>query len=80
LKSGRLAFVAIRVTPSTAGSVTNTATVAGNQPDPNMANNSSSVTITVSKSQCDGEDGDCMQSGNLSPLLLGGLVGGLGRH
>jgi uncharacterized repeat protein (TIGR01451 family) len=79
LKSGRVALVTIRVTPSIAGSVTNTATVAGNQPDPNMANNSSSVTITVAKAQCDGEDGDCMENGGWTPLL-GGLLGALGRH
>jgi uncharacterized repeat protein (TIGR01451 family) len=32
---------------TTAGSVTNTASVAGNEPDPDLTNNSSSVTVTI---------------------------------
>jgi uncharacterized repeat protein (TIGR01451 family) len=47
MPSGRTAFVGIRVTPTRSGTVTNTATVSATQPDPNPANNTSSVTITV---------------------------------
>ncbi|HEY2666660.1 MAG TPA: SBBP repeat-containing protein [Actinomycetota bacterium] len=47
LNKNGTAFVAIRVTPTHTGTFTNTATVSGTQPDPNPANNSSKVTITV---------------------------------
>jgi uncharacterized repeat protein (TIGR01451 family) len=47
MTSGRTAFVGIRVIPTRSGSLTNTATVSGNQPDPNPANNSGSVTVIV---------------------------------
>src|SRR4029077_19433185 len=47
MPSGRTAFVGIRVTPTHSGTITDTATVSATQPDPNPANNTSSVTITV---------------------------------
>jgi uncharacterized repeat protein (TIGR01451 family) len=47
LNKNKTAYVAIRVTPTHTGAFTNTATVSGNETDPNPANNKSSVTITV---------------------------------
>ena len=49
INKNRTIFVAIRVTPTQTGTFTNTGTVSGNQPDPNPANNSSKVTITVTR-------------------------------
>jgi hypothetical protein len=49
LTKNHTAFVAIRVTVTQTGTITNTATVSGNQSDPNPANNSSKVTITVTR-------------------------------
>jgi hypothetical protein len=40
--------VTIVVRPSAAGSITNTATVSGNQPDPNDANNTATQSTTIS--------------------------------
>jgi uncharacterized repeat protein (TIGR01451 family) len=54
VKKGKSAFIAIKVTPTVTGSITNTATVSGNQTDPNPANNSSTVTITVAPQPMDG--------------------------
>jgi len=73
LKKGRTAWVAIRVAASAAGKITNTATVRGDQPDPSMGNNSSSVTITVG--QCSGHTG--CRNGGAQTGLLGGLLSGL---
>jgi hypothetical protein len=79
VKKGRYAFVAIRVTPTVAGTVTNTATVSGNQSDPNMKNNSSSVTITVAKADpCQGDEGNCQHDGWFA--RVGGLLRSFGRH
>jgi uncharacterized repeat protein (TIGR01451 family) len=47
LTSGSGATVTIRVTPTQAGSVVNTATVHGDQNDPNTSNNSATATTTV---------------------------------
>jgi uncharacterized repeat protein (TIGR01451 family) len=47
LASGASATVKIVVRPSSAGSLTNTASVTGNQPDPNGANNSATQTTSV---------------------------------
>src|SRR5262249_44390757 len=52
LASGASATLTVVVSaPSVAGSITNTATVSGQQTDPNQANNSSSVTTTVQSGQ-----------------------------
>jgi uncharacterized repeat protein (TIGR01451 family) len=48
LASGASATVTIVVRPSSAGTLSNTATVTGNQPDPNSANNSATQETTVS--------------------------------
>jgi uncharacterized repeat protein (TIGR01451 family) len=48
INKGRFVFVAIKVKPTVTGSISNTATVSGNEADPNLVNNSSKVTITVS--------------------------------
>lgn len=48
LAVGASATVRIVIRPSAAGEITNTATVAGNQPDPNRANNSASQTTRIS--------------------------------
>jgi uncharacterized repeat protein (TIGR01451 family) len=48
LASGASATVTIVVRPTEPGTITNTATVAGNQPDPNNANNSASQQTTIS--------------------------------
>jgi uncharacterized repeat protein (TIGR01451 family) len=47
LASGASATVSIVVTTSTAGTITNSASVSGNQPDPNSANNSATQQTTV---------------------------------
>jgi uncharacterized repeat protein (TIGR01451 family) len=41
------ATILVTVNPSTRGNITNTAVVSGNEPDPNMANNTSSATTQV---------------------------------
>ena len=80
LKKGRTAWVTIKVTASAAGRITNTATVSGDQPDPHMGNNSSSVTITVAKSgPCPEHTGDCRSGGGQSALLIG-LLSALRFH
>ncbi|MCA1634493.1 MAG: DUF11 domain-containing protein, partial [Acidobacteria bacterium] len=48
LANGASATVSIVVTASTAGTLTNTATVTGIRPDPSAANNSATATTTVS--------------------------------
>jgi uncharacterized repeat protein (TIGR01451 family) len=48
LAVGGSATVTIVVRPSTAGTITNTASVSGNQPDPNTANNTASQDTTIS--------------------------------
>ncbi|HEX9316892.1 MAG TPA: DUF11 domain-containing protein, partial [Actinomycetota bacterium] len=76
LKKGRTAWVTVKVTASATGKITNTATVSGDQPDPHMANNSSSVTITVAKAgPCPEHTGDCRSGGGQSALLSGLLSG-----
>ena len=47
LANGASTQISYHVTPMAAGSLTNTATVAGSSTDPNMGNNSASVTTTV---------------------------------
>jgi uncharacterized repeat protein (TIGR01451 family) len=47
LASGASVTVVLMVVPTEPGTVTNTAVVAADEPDPNMANNTSSVTTTV---------------------------------
>src|SRR6202030_3436367 len=48
LASGASATFSINATaPATAGPITNTATVKGNEPDPNTANNTASATTTI---------------------------------
>jgi hypothetical protein len=81
VKKGRYAFVVVRVTPTVSGTVTNTATVSGNQSDPNMKNNSSSVTITVANAgTCHGDEGDCHQGHGGWSALLGNFLGAFSRH
>ena len=48
LASGASATVTIVVRPSSAGSITNTASVSGNQPDPDTANNTATQETTIS--------------------------------
>jgi uncharacterized repeat protein (TIGR01451 family) len=48
LASGGSATVSIVVRPSSPGSITNSASVSGNQPDPNSANNTATQETTVS--------------------------------
>ncbi len=47
LANGASTQISYFVTPTVAGSLTNTATVAGSSTDPNMGNNSASVTTTI---------------------------------
>ena len=47
LAAGGSATITIVVTPSGAGSLTNTADVTGNEPDPDPSNNSATVTTTI---------------------------------
>jgi uncharacterized repeat protein (TIGR01451 family) len=47
LANGASTQISYHVTPTVAGSLTNTATVAGSSTDPNMGNNSASVTTTI---------------------------------
>ena len=47
LAAGNSATVTIVVTPSAAGSLTNTADVTANEPDPDPSNNSATVTTTI---------------------------------
>jgi uncharacterized repeat protein (TIGR01451 family) len=47
MNSGAVATVTIAVTAVTPSDVTNTATVSADQPDPNSANNTSSVTVLI---------------------------------
>jgi uncharacterized repeat protein (TIGR01451 family) len=50
LASGSSATVTLTVKPTTAGGVSNTATVSGNEPDPQPANNSATAVTTVTPS------------------------------
>ena len=50
LASGASATVEIKVTPQSAGKITNTASVGGNEPDPNSSNNRASADTTVNPS------------------------------
>ena len=70
LANGASTQISYHVTPTAADSLTNTATVAGSPTDPNMGNNSASVTTTVGGAaathfsvdcacECDG--GKCLQ-------------------
>jgi hypothetical protein len=47
LAGGQSATITIVVTPTTAGTLTNTATVSGDQTDPTPADNSATATTTV---------------------------------
>jgi len=47
LANGASTQISYHVTPTVAGSLTNTATVGGSSTDPNMGNNSASVTTTI---------------------------------
>ena len=47
LANGASTQISYHITPIVAGSLTNTATVAGSSTDPNMGNNSASVTTTI---------------------------------
>jgi len=47
LASGASATVAIVLTPQVAGNLSDTATVFGNEPDPNQANNTQTITVNV---------------------------------
>jgi uncharacterized repeat protein (TIGR01451 family) len=47
LTNGSSATVTIRVTPTTAGTLTNTASIQGGQSDPNTANNTATATTTA---------------------------------
>jgi uncharacterized repeat protein (TIGR01451 family) len=47
IANGASVTISISVTAATAGSVTNTANVAANEPDPNLTNNTASVTVTI---------------------------------
>jgi uncharacterized repeat protein (TIGR01451 family) len=53
---GSTAYVVISVTPTRTGTVSNTATVKGNEADPNPANNSSTLVTTVSSTDKDNDD------------------------
>jgi hypothetical protein len=48
LANGASTTVTITVTPTKAGTITNTASVRGNESDPRQSNNSASVTTTIS--------------------------------
>ena len=48
MASGASATVTIVIRPSAAGTITNTASVTGNQPDPNTANNTATQDTTIS--------------------------------
>ena len=48
LASGASATITITVNPTSVGAVTNTATVKGNEADPNAANNTASASTQVS--------------------------------
>jgi uncharacterized repeat protein (TIGR01451 family) len=45
--AGATATILVMVAPSTRGTITNTAVISGNEPDPNLANNTSAVTTQV---------------------------------
>ncbi len=77
LASGNSAVVTITVTPNTAGTITNTANVTGNETDPNTTNNTASEDTTVqSGGGGGGGGGGCSLKPDskfdpLLPLLLG---------
>lgn len=49
LDIGNSATITLVAKPTATGSIPNTATVAGNEPDPNTANNTASTTVTVTQ-------------------------------
>lgn len=64
------------VASTASGTITNTATVSGNQPDPNLANNTSSVTTQISPQviQQASTDLKIVKTANPSPATSGGLL------
>jgi uncharacterized repeat protein (TIGR01451 family) len=58
------------VTPTVAGTVTNTATVTGDNPDPNLTNNTSSTTTTVNQSS-NSSDLSIVKTGTPNPVNVG---------
>ncbi len=64
------------VASSASGSITNTATVSGAQTDPNLANNTSSVTTQIAKQVVQQSTNDLVivKTANPSPVTTGGLL------
>jgi uncharacterized repeat protein (TIGR01451 family) len=72
LADGAAATATILVTmnPGTRGTITNTAVIRGNQPDPNMANNTSTITTQVNPQA----DLAIVKSASPSPVLAGNAL------
>jgi uncharacterized repeat protein (TIGR01451 family) len=81
LTNGATATVTIVVTPTVAGDITNTADVISNETDPNMDNNTDSVS-TIAIAKCGeliativGTPGDDIVNGTAGPDVINGLDG-----
>jgi uncharacterized repeat protein (TIGR01451 family) len=72
LADGAAATATILVTmnPGTRGTITNTAVIAGNQPDPNLANNTSTVTTQVNTQT----DLAIVKSASPNPVIAGNAL------
>jgi uncharacterized repeat protein (TIGR01451 family) len=70
LANGGTATVTIRVTPQAEGTTTNSASVLGNEPDPNVSDNSDSVQTTVDP----GADLALTMSASPEPVTVGGVL------
>ncbi len=71
LPSGSAGLIQVVLTPATAGSYTNVATITADQPDSNLANNSDTETTTVTPAQA---DLSVVKTGSPSTLYAGGQV------
>jgi uncharacterized repeat protein (TIGR01451 family) len=71
IANGGNATIALSVTATTAGSITNTATVSANEPDPTPANNSSSAATIVNSLTC---AAPTITAGGPSTFCAGGSV------
>ena len=65
--------IVVTVASTASGTITNTATVSGNQPDPNLANNTASVTTTVNTPVIEQSfvDVKVVKTASVNPVVVG---------
>ena len=68
--AGATATILVMVGPNTRGSITNTAVIAGNEPDSNMANNTSTVTTQINAL----DDLAIVKTASANPVIAGNAL------